>query len=160
MSKRKLPEIEIHKGNEADLEGLMFVANSFFEYGGTDASEYCEDTFRHSAEFYLSGNYGADVFIATHNERVIGYYAISTSAIYSKRPMVYEAHFAVLPEYVASHAGRKLTKAVTDYAKSVNARAVYGGATSGIERFDNSIINMYAKCGFVSSGKIMRFDCG
>jgi len=158
---RELPDIEIRDATSADVEAILTVASSFFAYGGLDASDYCAETFRNTVEHVLSGGaIGCHTVVATHDGVVVGYYSVSYCALYTKRPMMYEAHFAVLPEYVRSHAGRKLTKAIIDFGEQINALAFYGGATSGIKRFDKSINNMYARCGFSSAGQVMRYKYG
>lgn len=158
---RKLPEIEVRRANLDDYAEVMECADRFFAYGGTDASEYDRAIFGSSAMECLSFDTPESlVFVATHNDKVVGYYALHYGRVYSRRPMLYEYHFCVNPDYVRSHAGRKLTKRAIDYGREINAICFYAGATSGIKQFDNSLINMYSKLGFQHSGIMMRFDYG
>jgi GNAT superfamily N-acetyltransferase len=159
-NRRLLPVIDIRMADIEDLSSIVSVADSFFSYGGFDAAEYDRDIFTHTAEFTIMDRISSRVFIAEHDNKVVGYYALSWSALYSKRPTMYETHFAVLPEYRASHAARLLTKRAIALGEEINAIAFYAGATSGINSFDNSILNMYAKCGMKHCGAMMRYKYG
>lgn len=160
MTRRKLPEITVREGVIEDLPELMEVADTFFAQRGTDSEYYDRDIFLDSALAYLSGAKGTKIYMAMHDGVVVGYYALCFNSIYSARPILYESHFAVHPDYVLSHAGRKLTKAAIGFGDEVRAICFYAGATSGIKRFDNSLINMYAKSGFINSGVMMRYEYG
>lgn len=157
---RKLPEIEVREGAMRDLAGLMTVADEFFNYGGTDANDYCRETFLNSAIGFLNGIEGTKIFMAEHEEEIVGYYALAYNRVYSKRPIMYEAHFAVLKGFVLSTAGRDLTRASIKFGEDIKALCFYAGATSGIKRFDNSLINLYSKLNFKPSGAMMRYDYG
>ena len=160
INKRSLPVIDIRVADDEDVGAIVNIADSFFRYNGFDSEHYDRNIFNHTAKFTLAERSSNRVFIAEHGHDVVGYYAVSWQAIYSKRPTMYETHFAVLPEYRASHAARMLTKRVIAFGKEIDAIAFYAGATSGIKSFDNSIINMYAKCGMKHCGAMMRFKYG
>lgn len=158
---RKLPKIEIREADIKDLGAILTIAESFFLYGGTDSDIYDPDIFEATAREYLGLEDDLNkCFVATHEGKVVGYYAITGSYIYSRRPILYEAHFAVLPEYVLSSAGRDLANACKTYGEQIGCLCFYAGATSGIKRFDNSLINMYSKLGFDECGQMMRYEYG
>lgn len=158
-NKRVLPNISIRRASIDDLEEIIEIARTFFDYEGHRKEEFNEDVYRITARSFLNLDHLA-CFAAVHDGVIVGFYAVSWACLHSLRPYMYEVHFAVHPNYVMSSVGRDLTKAVIEFGRSMDVKRFVAGATSGIERFDKSIINMYSKCDMVSSGKMMRYDYG
>ena len=159
---RKLPRIVTRDGNVDDISDIMLTMEAFFAYSGHDAADYCPHTMQASCLEVLLGLPGTKCFVAVDldTERVVGHYGLFYQKKYSVRPILYEAHFAVQPEYVISKAARKLTERAIEFGNEVNALTFYAGATSGIKRFDKSLINLYSKFGMKPSGQMMRYDYG
>lgn len=156
---KKLPKIQIRRGAVKDIDGVMHVASKFFEARGYADDYYCQDTYKACAIKYLQDD-SYYCSLALHDGVVVGYFAVSSMRLFTKRPNLYECHFAVLPEYAKSSAGRDLTNDVINYGYSINALCFYSGSTSGIKQFDKSVINMYSKCGMRESGQMMRYEYG
>lgn len=156
---KHLPDIVVRKIEKQDLSEIVEVARTFFEYESDYDDEWCEENYKASVEFFFVDQ-TTETFVATHSGVIVGFFCVSWASLYTKRPIMYEVHFAVHPNYVRSSTGRDLTKAVIKHGEEIGALKFYSGSTSGIKSFDNSIINMYTRCGMVASGRMMRYDYG
>ena len=153
---RKLPQITIERAHIEDLPDLLAVADSYFEQGSYDAHGYDRDVMQKTMSVFLMDDEQAG-FKAKHGDKIVGYYGVCFVKTFTVRPIMYEVHFAVMPEYAKTSAGRDLTKAVIEYGKKISAVAFYAGVTSGIKRFDQTMQNMYHKQGLQSCGVMMRY---